>query len=325
VTPVRVALTGGTGFLGTATLAALERLNVELTVGVHRRALLQAGQRVVPIEMETGRGFRPLVSGADILVHLATEISEDEARCEAIIARGTERLVTEAVDAGVGRLLYVSNAAIYGNGIYCGASETEVVVAPVTPISRARVAAEDAVLAAGGVVLRPLFVYGAGDARFIPSLTRGIRRLPFLPNGGRALLGTIAVHDLAAVICRMVSRKAWESGVYHATDDQPASLAAIVQALADAGLVRAPRLSLPYGIVRTIVPLLAPGVLGQDRRSASSLHRLFLVSHDHAYDSKKLWASLGLERPPSILEQLRENAWWYASRAQSKTGWRANA
>ena len=320
-----MALTGGTGFLGTATLAAFKSLDLELAVGVHRRALLPAGQRVVPIEMETGRGFGPLVSGADALVHLATEISENEARCEAIIARGTERLVTEAVDAGVSRLLYVSNAAVYGRGIYCGASETEVLVAPVTPISRARVAAEDAVLAAGGVVLRPLFVYGAGDTRFIPSLMRGTRRLPFLPNGGRALLGTIAVHDLGAVICRMVLCEAWQPGVYHATDDQPASLAAIVQALADAGLVRAPRLSLPYGIVRTIIPLLAPGVLGQDRRSASALHRLFLVSHDHAYDSKKLWTSLGLERPPSILEQLRENAWWYASRAQSKTGWRANA
>ena len=230
-----MALTGGTGFLGTATLAAFKSLDLELAVGVHRRALLPAGQRVVPIEMETGRGFGPLVSGADALVHLATEISENEARCEAIIARGTERLVTEAVDAGVSRLLYVSNAAVYGRGIYCGASETEVLVAPVTPISRARVAAEDAVLAAGGVVLRPLFVYGAGDTRFIPSLMRGTRRLPFLPNGGRALLGTIAVHDLGAVICRMVLCEAWQPGVYHATDDQPASLAAIVQTLADAG------------------------------------------------------------------------------------------
>ena len=33
---------------------------------------------------------------------------------------------------------------------------------------------------------------------------------------------------------------------------------------------------------------------------------------------------LALERPPSILQQLRDNAWWYASRAESKTGWRAH-
>jgi len=324
VTRVRVALTGGTGFLGSAALAALENEDLGLTVGVHHRSLLDAGHRVVSIEMETGRGFRALVSGADVLVHLATEISENEARCEAIIARGTERLVSEAVDAGVDRLLYVSNAAVYGNGIYCGASETEVLVAPVTPISRARVAAEDAVLAAGGVVLRPLFVYGAGDTRFIPSLMRGIRRLPFLPNGGRASLGTIAVHDLGAVICRMVLSEAWQSGVYHATDDKPASLAAIVQTLADAGLVRPPRLSLPYGVARTLVPLLAPAVLGRNRRSASTLHRLFLVSHDHAYDSKKLWTALGLARPPSILEQLRDNAWWYADGAESNLRWRTH-
>jgi nucleoside-diphosphate-sugar epimerase len=310
--------------LGTAALVELENYDIDLTVGVHRRPLLREGHRVVPIEMETGRGFGPLVSGADVLVHLATEISEDEVRCEAIIARGTERLVTAAVDAGVGRLLYVSNAAIYGNGIHLGATESEVAVAPVTPISRARVAAERAVLEAGGVVLRPLFVYGAGDVRFIPSLIRSVRRLPFLPNGGRALLGTIAVHDLGAAICRMVLNEAWKPGVYHATDDQPASLAAIVQTLADAGLVRAPRMSLPYGMARAILPLLAPSVLGRDRRSASALHRLFLVSHDHAYDSKKLWTWLGLERPPSILQQLRDNAWWYASRAESKTGWRAH-
>ena len=324
MTRAHVALTGGTGFLGTAALAALETRDLDLTVGVHQRPLPSTDHRVVPIEMETGDGFRRLVSGVDVLVHLATEISEKEARCEAIIARGTERLVGEAVDAGVGRVLYVSNAAVYGNGTYRGASETEAIVAPVTPISRARVAAEEAVLEAGGVVLRPLFVYGAGDTRFIPSLIRGVRRLPFLPNGGRALLGTIAVHDLGAAITTMVLKEAWRPGVYHATDDQPASLAAIVQTLADTGLAQVPRLSLPYGVARTLVPLLAPAVLGRDRHSASALHRLFLISHDHAYDSGKLWAALGLRRPPSILEQLRDNAWWYASEPENETGWRAH-
>jgi len=67
--------------------------------------------------------------------------------------------------------------------VHRGASEAGTRVAPATPVSRSRVAAEDAVLDAGGMVLRPMFVYGTGDTRFLPALAR---RSPASPSSQTA-------------------------------------------------------------------------------------------------------------------------------------------
>jgi nucleoside-diphosphate-sugar epimerase len=285
---------------------------------VHQRPPEEStGMTLLPADLEDPASLKGICSGVHTLVHLASHIGDDAGRCERINARGTEALVADARAAGVRRILYLSNAAVYGYAVHRGVDESSALVAPATPISRTRAAAERAVLGAGGIVIRPLFVYGEGDTRFIPAISRALRTLPFLIEGGRARLSVIAVSDLSRLICALAARvpDGREAGVFHATDGHPVSFRAIVELVAGSLGARIPRLSVPYPVGRSLVRLAR---LGRGW-TASDAHRLFLVSRDHFYDSSRIWLTTGLDQPAPMGDQFEACAEWYRSAIRQET------
>jgi len=306
-----VLLTGASGFVGRHALQAL-RGRTSLRLLVHQRPLdssLPDGSEVVAGDLGDPASLARICRGIRSIVHLAGYIGEDPRKCEQVNAHGTRLLVTAAREAGVERVIYLSNAAVYGYAVHRGVGEADAVVAPATPISRSRVAAEHAVLAARGSVLRPLFVYGEGDSRFVPAIARALRTLPFLINQGRASLSVIAVGDLARCIAALAIAEnvGAEPAVFHATDGHPVTFLEIVRLVANCAGLIVPRVSLPYLVGR---PLLRLARLGR-RWTASDAHRLFLVSHDHFYDSSRLRAATGLPQPAPMSVQFEASAEWY--------------
>jgi nucleoside-diphosphate-sugar epimerase len=314
---VRVLINGAAGFVGRAVFRQLIRVAPEIAVRalVHRTDVSAEVGR--PIEGMRGDLGAPgtlngVCDGVDALVHLAVRISDDPDECETVNAVGTESLVERARAAGVKRILYLSNCAVYGWAVHRGANETHAVLAPATPISRSRVRAERAVLASGGTVLRPLFVYGDGDTRFVPALLRAARRLPFLVDGGRARLSVISVDELARAIVSIIALSDWArlADAFHINDGSPVSFLEILQALSRTFGIRLPRWSLPYPIVRHLVRFV-PTRTGATSWSPSAAHRLFLVSRDHWYDADRLRARIGLAREASLVDRLDAYAEWY--------------
>jgi nucleoside-diphosphate-sugar epimerase len=312
-------VTGGTGFIGRHVLRTLRgRCPVRLLV--HDRAPdpgEATGLEQVRADLADPASLADACRGVERVVHLASHIGDDESRCERVNARGTEALVHRARAAGVRRFLYLSNVAVYGYAVHRGADEATAVAAPATPISRSRVAAERAVLAAGGTVIRPLFVYGEGDTRFLPAIGRALQRLPFLIDDGRARLSVIAVTDLARCITALALGQPDPAGVFHATDEQPVHFREIVDLVAPLIGKAAPRLSVPYSLGRHLVRLAR---LGRGW-TASDAHRLFLVSHDHFYDSRRLWKTSGLPLPAPMTAQFGDCLAWY--HAVMKKEWAA--
>jgi nucleoside-diphosphate-sugar epimerase len=302
-------LTGASGFVGRQVLRALGDRG-DLRLLMHKaRPEERAGIEFVAADLEDPESLKGICCGVRTVVHLASYLGDDAGRCERVNARGTEALVAHARAAGVQRIIYLSNAAVYGYSVHRGVDESSVIVAPATPISLSRAAAERAVLGAGGVVIRPLFVYGEGDTRFVPAIARALRTLPFLIGGGRARLSVIAVSDLSRVICSLATRDPGppEMGIFHATDTHPVSFQTIANLIANSFGGRVPRLSLPYPVGRSLVRLAR---LGRGW-SASDAHRLFLVSHDHFYDSSRIWRITGLPQPAPMSEQFQACAEWY--------------
>jgi len=309
----RILITSGSGFLGRYFLEELLKSDTTIRALQHDSSI-----DTPPVEIFKGGLEDPALldracEGIDVLVHLATYIGEDAGRCEMVNARGTETLVDIAVSAGVKRILYVSSAGIYGKAIHRDADESEVVAAPYTPISRSRLAAEEAVLDAGGIVIRPLFVYGRGDTRFIPTIIRSVRRLPFIVRGGRARISVITAEDLSRTACALALTPQFSPGIYHANDGCPVRFAEIIQELAALLGTLVPRISLPYKAALMALRLSSPGLLGSRRWSDSTAHRLFLVSYDHFYDSGRLWKETGLSPGPPIIERLKDYYEWYWS------------
>lgn len=309
-------LTGASGFIGGAVLRELTARATAKSSPV-ARALVHArsaGDNVEAVPGDLGRPetLRSLCADVDVVIHVATHISADTADCQRINARGTEALVAEAARAGVRRFLYVSNAAVCGWAVQRGEDEARAVVAPATPVSRSRVAAERAVLDAGGLVLRPLFVYGPGDARFVPAIARAARRLRVRPAGGMARVSVIAVDALAAAIADLVAAPNWSPGVMHANDGQPVSLNEILKTLGRHLGVPAPWLSVPWPLLRLFVRASPAGLLGRAGGKGTVEHRLFLISRDHYFDSSRLWQTLGRSPGPPFYERFAAYRDFYA-------------
>jgi nucleoside-diphosphate-sugar epimerase len=311
----RVLVTGGAGFVGRAVVSRLLAEGVEVRVLIHRTELPPAlRQRVQIVRADLGapETLRAIADEVDVIIHAAVHIGDDAASCDRINGQGTEALVREARAAKVTRFLALSNCAVYGWAVHRGSTETAVTVDPSTPISRSRVRAERAVLEAGGTVLRPLFVYGDGDTRFIPTIIRAAHRLPFVVRAGRARLSVISVDELAAcLVAGALADPALDlQGVFHVNDAHPITFAQLLQTLERVLGLRAPRWSIPYGLARVLLRL-APGRTGATAWSASAEHRIFLISFDHWYDATRLRSRLGLADAGDIATRLPAARDWY--------------
>jgi nucleoside-diphosphate-sugar epimerase len=320
VTANAVLVTGGSGFVGAATTRALiaDAAVSRLRLLIHDNVPPEpAGKRVEHIrgDLADARSLGNLCEGIDTVVHLATHISDDAEKCNAVNATGTEALVATANSAGVKRLIYVSSAAVYGYAVHSGASEDQATVAPATPISRSRARAEEAVINSGGIVLRPLFVYGNGDTKFIPLLMRALSRLPFLVDRGKARLSVVPVDDLATTLTTLVHTE-WDAanaGPYHITDGSPITFRDLATALANTLGMTVPRRSIPYPLARLVLRLAGTRALGSRRWSESAAHRLFLVTHDHFYNDSRLSTLIGSHSSSRFESRIGDYSDWYRS------------
>lgn len=321
-----VLLTGAGGFVGGHVLQGLRALPAapRLRLLQHRRPLAVddgGHEQVVTADLAEPATLAGICKGITVLIHAASYLGNSAERCVAVNAEGTEALVAVARQAGVPRIIYVSNAAVYGYATHRRASEADVVLAPATAISRSRVRAELAVLAAGGIVLRPLFVYGRGDTRFLPAIIRALTRLPFMIGGGRAQLSVVAAEELAnVVVCLATNDSPVAPGAYHVTDGHPVSFRAIADALAENLGLRAPGWSVPNAVGRVLVRAVRGGLLGGPRWAESDDHRLFLVTHDHHYDDAKLRQQLPRAVGPALPDRLPRYTDWYAQFARRGKG-----
>jgi UDP-glucose 4-epimerase len=119
-TGLTVAVTGPTGEMGGAVVAALERSReVGRVVGMARRPFDPAERGWKKVSYRQGdvldRGaVADLVQDADVVVHLAFMIMGGAKESRAVNLDGSRNVFTAAVSAGVKRLIYASSVAAYG-------------------------------------------------------------------------------------------------------------------------------------------------------------------------------------------------------------------
>ncbi|KAB1927663.1 NAD-dependent epimerase/dehydratase family protein [Micromonospora sp. ALFpr18c] len=287
----RVLLTGSTGFIGSAILAALHRRrtpDIRVLLRPRHTNPPTAAVTVVSADLADPRTIAGICDDVDLVIHAASYIGPDPRRCALVNEEGTANLVRTAVQAGIGRLLYVSTAAVYGTGPHRGAVEGALTPSPSSPTSTSRLAAEQSVRSAGGVVLRPHLVYGAGDRWVLPSLV-ALLKAPGLIDGGTAKMSMISVRDLARVALALaLDRPKFPHGaMYHANHPRPVSLREVIEALATCLGVSAPGTNLSRAAASAALPHLPARVLD-------------LAATDHWYDSTRIWRDAGCQagRPP---------------------------
>jgi UDP-glucose 4-epimerase len=115
-----VAVTGPTGEIGQAVVAALDRSReVKRVLGMARRPFDPATRGWKKVSYRRGdvldrRAVANLVKGADVVVHLAFIIIGGAAESRAVNLEGSRNVFEATVTAGARRLVYASSVAAYG-------------------------------------------------------------------------------------------------------------------------------------------------------------------------------------------------------------------
>ncbi|MGA5894884.1 NAD-dependent epimerase/dehydratase family protein [Streptomyces venetus] len=246
--------------------------------------------------------LRGVCADTDVLVHCATRIGGDAGTVEAVNDLGTRALVEEAVRAGVGRIVYVSTAAVYGRGPFRGVRPGEVPVAPASATSRTRAAAERHVLDAGGLVLRPHLVYGEGDRWVVPGLVRLLRELSATLTGCTALQSMIDVGTLGRAVVAAALSPTLDGGVHHVNHPEPVGAAELLGAVCA-------QVEEPGGGAAVDVATALDRAAG----SPFALHHLGMLTVDHWFVDDAFWKDLGCSPGDGFAAGFTRAAPWYRS------------
>ncbi len=184
-----VAVTGPTGDIGRALMGALDRSKrVKKVRGMARRKFDPAERGWTKVEYTQGDvldrdSVEELVTGADVVVHLAFLIFGSHTETREVNLRGSRNVFEAAVEARAKRLVYTSSVAAYGfepgrpheltediepqgtHSFYYSAQKAELEEAFKSAVAGADI---------DGFVFRPCIVAGADAPTLVGELTRNL-------------------------------------------------------------------------------------------------------------------------------------------------------
>src|SRR3990170_2888497 len=192
--PTVSLVTGGSGFVGNRLARALiergDRVRALVRDPARAADLSALGVEVVQGDLTDEASLRRALEGVDRLFHTAGLVGDwiDRRQAVEVNVEGTRRLLAAAVEAGVTRAVHVSSLSVLGTRHHHGTDESGPYVYgdpyTDTKIDSERVALE---FGSGGrievVVIRPGFVYGAGDNHVLAPLVERLR------SGGFVFVG----------------------------------------------------------------------------------------------------------------------------------------
>ncbi|MFH0519514.1 NAD-dependent epimerase/dehydratase family protein [Streptomyces sp. M41] len=307
-----ILVTGASGFIGGHVVAAMaepEGVAAPSRVRLLLRdpaklpdtaASALAAPEIVRADLAAPASLRGICDGVDVVLHCASHIGDDERRTETVNDRGTRALVEEAARAGVSRIVYVSTAAVYGRGPFTGAAVPELALAPSSPTSRSRAAAERHVLDAGGVVLRPHLVLGDGDRWVVPGLVALMRALSAGLKGVSARHSVVDVRALSRAVLAAGLSDRDLAGAHHVNHPEPVSTSQLLDTVTDRLNLRLPNAPLDLDETRA-----------QLADQPRALHHLGMLAVDHWFADDGFWAGVGVDPGPGPGRSLAEHAPWY--------------
>ncbi len=302
---VKVLITGASGFVGSRVAATAKR-----QPGVQVRLLSRHaphGPEYVHGDLCAPPSLRGVCADTDVLVHCATRVGGDAETVQAVNDHGTRALVEEAVRAGVRRIVYVGTAAVLGRGPFRGVRPAEVPIAPASPTSRTRAAAERYVLDAGGLVLRPHLVYGEGDRWVIPGLVWLMKELSATLTGCEALQSMIDVDSLGRAVVAAALSPAAGGGVHHVGHPEPVAVPDLLAAVCG-------ELEEPGGGAAVDVATALDRAAG----SPLALHHLGMLTVDHWFVDDAFWKDFDCSPGEGFAAAFSRAAPWYRAFLQGR-------
>lgn len=315
-----VAITGGTGFVGSHLVETL------CQAGVRPRVLLRdpgasrwiGGLPVEPVagSLDDVEALERLLGGARVVFHLAGVVRAGRAAdFDRANRQGTVNLLRSMVrSAPDARLVHVSSQAALGPSADSGGLPPEAEPCPISAYGRSKLAAEVAVRDLPGscwrVIVRPPAIYGPRDTDVLEIFRMAARGLVAVPSGERWV--TVAfVADVVRSLLAAAARGR-SGGIYHVGEPEPRPLRSMVLELAQAGGL-APRVVGVPGVVVEALGLVGSlvQVAGWSRMPLTRDKARELIARHWSLETRSSLEALELEHATALQEGAIETWKWY--------------
>jgi nucleoside-diphosphate-sugar epimerase len=310
----RTLVTGADGFIGGRLASRLEAIGSD----VYRLSRKGTGPKTITNDI----GKDPIVGLADIKpqavfhlagrVHRMDEGGDAEAEHIRVTVDGTTYLLQAAADAGAKAFVFFSTVAVLPEGL---ASELDENTrpAPTTPYGRAKLRAEELVLAMNGksgmrtVCLRLPMVYGPGHKGHLPRMIAAIDRgvFPPLPQypGKRSL---VHVEDAVDAAILVATRPEAAGKVYIVSEPRPYSSREIYEIVLQALGRQAPGWHVPRAVLASGALLGDLGERVARRRLPFDSATLSKLSVPAIYSGRRIERELGFRTKKTFATAARE-------------------
>lgn len=281
---MKVAVTGGTGFVGRNLVARLLEDNHEVTVLSHRKSgegIFGPKVRIVNGSVSSITEMVPAFQGVQIVFHLVGIIAETRSKTfDKTVAEGSRNLVAACKEGKVKKIVYLSALGTTENAE--------------TAYHRTKFLAEQSIKNSGleWTIFRSSVIYGKDDG-FLRTMSKVIKLLPFVPvfGDGKYKLQPVYIGDLAEAIAKSVQIPTTNSEIINVGGPEELEYEEVLSKIKNALGKSRLNFHIPFGVIRPIAAvmekILKPSPLTTDM--------LKMLKMGNTGEITKLRAILGVE------------------------------
>ena len=295
---MKIAVTGGTGFVGSHVIDAALVAGHQLNALTRREQPERQGVSWIGGDLSSREALERLVNGVDAVIHVAGTISgRSAAAFEAGNVAGTLAMLAAATAGGVHRFVQVSSLA---------AREPKLSL-----YGASKMKGEELVIRSGldWAIVRPPAVYGPGDREMLELFRMAKLGIMLMPPRGR--VSVIHVHDLARLLLALADLAAPANCLIEPDDGRPGGWThrEFAKALAAAVGAKAAVLSSPGILLRLAAR--ADQLLRGEKAKLTADRAAYFSHHDWVVEPKRA-PSAELWRPQvDTMQGLAGTAAWY--------------
>lgn len=331
--PMKILVTGGTGFLGRHVVWRLAAAGWQVVfVGRNSAAaeevIAHAPGTVEWLPLEhgaptAGDDLIRAAEGASAIIHCAALSSpwgskEDFWRAN---VASTEEVLTACRQANIPRLVHISTPSLYFNYRNClDIQECSPLPPPVNEYALTKRKAEEQVRQHAPpetIILRPRALFGPWDQTLMPRLLRVIRRGPIpLMNNGQALLDLTYIDNaVEAVYLATVSPVKHPFAIYNVSNGEPVVLVELLKMMAEEFDLPLRTRKLPWPLVATLASAMELYANSISRREPMlTRYGAGVLAFSQTLNLDAIRRDLGYDPKISVREGIRRHAaWWRQS------------
>lgn len=287
----RVLVTGATGFLGRHILDYISRRGLKVVVLAREMkkaiALFNGMKNIEIVEGDLGNldSLEKALDNIDVVVHSAGLVSdwENAELFRKVNVEGTKNLLIIAHAKGIKQFVLVGSLGVFGdtNQNYIG--ENEQLRLTTDSYSNSKIEQEFFVKKyclhsrIPFTIIRPGFIYGEGDTRFMPKMISSIkkRKMKFIGSGSNHV-NTVYVGNVAYLVSKVIGYTSCYNQSYNLSDKKQVEIKKFVDDIT--GTLKLPKVKrkVPLRVALAITWIL------------ENIYRLFKISTPPPFTRKKI-------------------------------------